>query len=942
MRSILLLLAVLAIASSILVFTWFKDGLLLGTAESQISFYNLSRFHSQVKGAWSDTNSGLGFANGIVTAYSPTFFALSLLEKIGVANYIIEAGLFWFFLVVSGVGITLFTREFFPHIGRKYLVVAVIFYWFNSISLVNIWNRFLYNYIAFWALLPLVSAFYIKGLQKQNFYYVSVVGITCAVFSLGLSNPVFNIILWFIFTYFTLFKFITVKTTKERIFSLSFIAINLIYFSLVNLWWIGQVVRSLFIGKYSEELSSFFQFDVSLSTLTASSKTLGDLTYLFRLFHGPFFTTPQIEWPKLFSMPAAVVIEFLVSAVILIFIFQARKNINVLALAVLFFLSLYFAKGNNPPFGELFQFLFINISPLQFFRNPFEKFGFITLLAAVPLLAAGLEGLLSKFQKKLHLAVYTATLFIIVALYGYPFWSGLVFTGFFPPTDNYSVGYKVKVPQYYEQANNWLKFQGNNFRFIGFPFSGQGVTYNWEKGYQGIETSMWLFDTPHIMSSTTILYFDKVADQLEELFVSKPKFYEVMNVLNAKYLLIRSDVDIYERKMRDPQTIQKIAMDKSKKGELVKTLSFGKLEFWENPFWTDKSLYVTGNLMDVSPTVQLKDFTFSEASSAGTAISNISYLDDLVNLRVIHPDDLKNPERKPGYYKFDIKNSGKYELISDKLSEPGDILVDGVRLQGNPVLREDGRWSYGELNLTEGLHTVIINISYSGNLTTLSDDKNSFTVLNINPFSKYLVSFDYSTLQEKKLVISFDNDQKEKGKIRPYHMKDLTTTTLDRFESFNDLFEARSTASALNIYFWPDLDNLKVKNMNVRELMLPDLVLINKLEDRINKTPNLSYDKISPSRYNIRIENSLNPFVVVFSSIFNSGWQLSYPDGTKVEKHFLTNSFANGWLIDRLGDFDLNLEYSLQNDLDKDSLISQFALISGLIITLWVLFKKIL
>ena len=88
MKTIALFISILSISSLVLVFIWFKDGYILGTAESQIPFYDLTRFYGQMKLAWSDTNPGLGYANGIVTAFAPTFFVLSSLQKIGIPNFI--------------------------------------------------------------------------------------------------------------------------------------------------------------------------------------------------------------------------------------------------------------------------------------------------------------------------------------------------------------------------------------------------------------------------------------------------------------------------------------------------------------------------------------------------------------------------------------------------------------------------------------------------------------------------------------------------------------------------------------------------------------------------------------------------------------------------------------------------------------------------------------
>ena len=937
MRTILQLLSILMVISFILVYIWFKDGYILGTAESQITFYDLTRFYDQVKLAWSDTNPGLGFANGIVTSYAPTLAVLSFLQEINIPNFIIEAWFFWAFLVAAGLGIILLTLELFPKISRKYLLLAALFYWFNLISLVNIWNRFLYNYIALWALLPLATAFYIKGIRKQNYFYVFLVGTICAIFSLGLSNPVFNIVLWFVFSFITIFHIFTSNVKKNKLFIFLFFLLNLVYFCVVNLWWVGQVLRYIFLGRYTEELSSFFEGSASLSTLNSLSQTLGDLTNLFRLFHKSFFTDPAVDWAKLYAMPLVVAIEFLITGIILFYILRFRKNINVLFLGVLFLVSLYLAKGSNPPFGNLFEFLFKNITFLQFFRNPFEKFGFIIPLAATPLLAAGLEDLSLRFQKKARLAIYIASLFIVIGFYGYPFWSGLVFTNMFPPTNDYSVGYKVKVPEYYEQANRWLELQGQNYRFIGFPYSGQGVTYSWEKGYQGIETSMWLFSTPHIMFSKTILYFDKVADQLEELFMKQEDFYKVMNILNARYLMVRSDVDFQERYMRNPQKLNDISKRISQEGKLKEVSTFDKLTFWENPFWADKTIYAVNNLMRVSPNEKLADFTLHEASSSGSAYKeSLSAVDKMVSLEIIHPGEPKDKSKsKPNIYQFEINENGSYELVVNSVI----LRVDQNIIESKPALRADGRYSYGNLSLDKGSHEIEVAIQDSENLATQSVKSNDYTILDFDHYSKYFISFDYSLQgsQVVKLVISYDNDQIRDGQPKPSYIRDLSVSSGNAFNSFQDIIEPKNTSSNIRIHFSPEQGNLVVKDMVVKKIINPDLMLIRKIQIIPQKLPELSYTKINSTRYKIHIKNSEDSFSLVFSSTFNPGWEIIYPDGSKAKDHFLVNSFANGWLIDRQGDYNLTLNYALQDSLEIDSKISIISFASGILVVLMAL-----
>ena len=117
------------ITSLILVTIWFREKNLLGAAESALPFYDLQIEYEMTRWSWS--SPGLGNTAGNITASFPTYWFLFQIEKTGVPAYLIEAGLFWFLLLVSGISIGYLSKEFFPKLPQKFIILAVFFYWFN-------------------------------------------------------------------------------------------------------------------------------------------------------------------------------------------------------------------------------------------------------------------------------------------------------------------------------------------------------------------------------------------------------------------------------------------------------------------------------------------------------------------------------------------------------------------------------------------------------------------------------------------------------------------------------------------------------------------------------------------------------------------------------------------------------------------------------------------
>ena len=106
------------------------------------------------------------------------------------------------------------------------------------------------------------------------------------------------------------------------------------------------------------------------------------------------------------------------------------------------------------------------------------------------------------------------------------------------------------------------------------------------------------------------------------------------------------------------------------------------------------------------------------------------------------------------------------------------------------------------------------------------------------------------------------------------------------------------------------------------------LIDTNDISDLSERNVEVNYERVNPTRYIVHIKNE-SPFILVFSELFNDVWQASNHE--IVYKHFRANFYANGWLIDKTGEFDIVVEYLPQNLLEIGEKIS---VISYIIIAL--------
>lgn len=576
--------------SSIIISVWFFHGSIMGTGESGLLFYKPHVIYELFKDAWSRIY--LGNVNGINVASAPTLFLFSVFETYGVPNFIIQALFFLFLFFIASYSVFLLTKELFPKLETKYLYISAIFYVFNPISLINVWNRFLYNYMSFWALLPLLLWLFIKGLKTKKYFYSLSTALVTIFFSFALSSTVFNILLWALLLYAVLFFFlIDLKNLK---FYISYFCLSLLLYSLFNLWWISQFFNFIFSSSFSTNVDKFFTTEGNLSGLSSISQRLGSLIDVLRFSHTTFLNDGP-SWVRIYTSPLVVFIEFLITGLILWTIYKLKSNKNILFLGILFTLSIFLMKGNNPPFGEIFQFFFEHFTFLQVFRNPFEKFGFLLLPTAAPLFAISLDQIVKKIKSEQakKIIIYSFCIFLL-GIWGLPFLTGLVFTY---QNENVLKSFRVSVPEYYSKVDNFIKKQTPDTRLLILPLGGEGITQAWQNPYSGVEISSNLFHNSSVSLNTTIPFFDDFSSEVANNQLSK-NILNLLPFMNAQFIVWRGDIDFKQRKFADPEKIKQRLDEWSTEGLLTKKLEDKKIAVYQvskNNFWP--KLYITSSVL---------------------------------------------------------------------------------------------------------------------------------------------------------------------------------------------------------------------------------------------------------------------------------------------------------------------------------------------------------
>lgn len=626
---------IILLIPTILSIIWFRNGNIMGAAESGLPFYNFKIHFNLNKEAWS--SYALGFPNNIGVASTPTYWFFATFQDIGIPSFLLQMFFFWLVLVISGIGIFLLAKELLPELENKFLIVAVFFYWFNPFSMLNIWNRFLNNFLLSYAFIPIALYLFIRGINLRRYSFAILIGLLSLVFSHAQTSITFDIIFWFILFYTSIFYIFINKDWTKRFFIFKFLILTFFFWVLVNIWWIGQVFSYLFQGSFNTVSSSTFTTLGNYQTFSSLSKSLGNLVDLIRLRHNYFPDNSDLSWIKIFDFPLLTLFNFFMAAIVLIpLIF--KKNRQVFFAGGLFLIGIFLTKGNNPPFGEINDKLFFLSPVMQVFRNPFEKFGFLLAFSSTLLFTQGLY-FINEILKQEHRKIfYLFIMLTITLIWGMPFWTGFVFVGFEEPINKPGVGYQVQVPQYYKEASKWLESQKEDFRILVFPLGGEGITYNWEKGYSGLELTNQLLPKSAVSFNTNIPFYDKVSNNIQELFLTTTFFPSIANALNTKYIMLRQDIDWELRKMKNPKVELSILEAKEQKGELKKIAQFGELSFWEIMSKKKDKIYLSSSTLLSYSKPEISDLDFSRSNLVTNSKDKISKIpDDKIEGEIIHP-----------------------------------------------------------------------------------------------------------------------------------------------------------------------------------------------------------------------------------------------------------------------------------------------------------------
>jgi len=649
--------------------------------------------------------------------------------------------------------------------------------------------------------------------------------------------------------------------------------------------------------------------------LVAVSKDVNLITFFRQL---PFKINAELWaykdpiWRHSYNNPLFIFLGFFAFLLILSPLILKKEHKNTLFFSLLLVIGLFLCLGLNPPFGNIFEYLFKNIPYFGMFRNPSNKFLPFLIVPYTILFGVGVNSLYRYVKYKynsvrLARAVLIMVLFLICGLYVYPMWTGSVVSTPITIHGN-EISPFVEVPSYYEDIANYFRKDLTDYRILSLPLRPfDHVMFNWKYGYEGSDTAWLLYE--HSTISCLLKNYYPSAKILSKLDENLDELHKIASLFSIKYVVIQNDVDIIHGNYggRELSSQEELRTQLEELGTPF-IRSFGKLDLYKIPdeyflphiYPASMSILIDGSIDEMTKFVTLK---YYKAGNNAIFLSNQTNKEQWQFLR--------------GY---------NNTLLIDSIKKPVNVVVyNGWE---KPFSWESLNNSSVEARYYTGWKNVV-------NIGGLKEDTLSFPTLNTCPYEFPSYSPDKWDAYMSTLIYI-------KTGLTPLEINEILENGTPIKDIIGIWWETGWTGMGKPIKFPVTIPPNQKAIIQINHIIEGNVTLC--VLDTMNLTklgevkvfPVITFKKINPTKYVVKVENSTEPFFLVFSESYHPQWKVyiedksikfdeiiaEYPhvnvkearhnwykftpeDITFLLKkpqderyHFVANGYANAWYID--------------------------------------------
>ena len=386
----------------------------------------------------------------------------------------------------------LFIIELFGDDNNKKIIASIsaIFYIFNFITIFYL--LFLYTGGSALFLLLFTSSilyYFLKGFKNKKLTYLLIIAlfISLYVMFLAIFQVFFQTIWLFIFfLFYIILKADNFTRLKE---DLNYLLKMFFAILFINIWWIVPFLRFAFSNNAypnaKKIFKSFFHEYAHVNPFSNAQNLLSYLNNKSFLKGNWIYKFSHLRWEKVYFDPFFIIIGFFIVLILLIPVIKNPKRYFMFIL--LYLIGIYFSIGYEYPFKN-FKVLLLEHLPLHYLFYQNISFSIVVVVSASILFGSGAviiyEYIKHKTGDRLSMVVLFFVIFSCCIIYVFPLWSNNIFKGY----ANYKgkkIPYLVKVPNYYNKAENFFSKTKINYNILSLPLFYPNINFNWHFGYLG-------------------------------------------------------------------------------------------------------------------------------------------------------------------------------------------------------------------------------------------------------------------------------------------------------------------------------------------------------------------------------------------------------------------------------------------------------------------------
>lgn len=299
---------------------------------------------------------------------------------------------------------------------------------------------------------------------------------------------------------------------------------------------------------------------------------------------------------------------------------------------------------------------------------------------------------------------------------------------------------------------------------------------------------------------------------------------------------------------------------------------------------------------------------------------------------------------KPAY----IKIPDDYNQINDYFNQDKTgFRVLALPLMGHGIFQEWGNYSYNGGELSRDLFKVdvlgrsvdLIPYSPLFDSLSLSTDKEWFTQMLLILDVKYVFvrdDIDFVNLKLPDPKVINDNLKKQAGLLPVSSFGRLTLYKVNNWKDKKHIYVAGNSFFYNNFQdIFNQLSKWKINSVFIKK---EGESIVNNIAFQQDGGPKIDYIKLNPQEYKVTVTDATGPFVLVLSETFHPEWKALV--GGNEFSHFEVNGYANGFLIEKKGDYVLDVVFNAKSYVDQGIKAGKLLLLLSLFPLVFLMLKR--